>query len=113
MYKMMERMIGMKFRIHIDETRTFRHQFVVEADSEEAIDSIIDSIESDGMIGINDYEFMLREKCKVQRTRHIGIGFIKEISLISKWQDFCNATDSMTNLVIFALFNVIQHCINT
>lgn len=79
MYKMMERMIGMKFRIHIDETRTFRHQFVVEADSEEAIDSIIDSIESDGMIGINDYEFMLREKCKVIESIEDQDGDLDEI----------------------------------
>ena len=55
----------MKFKIFVNETRTFRHEFIVEADSEGALDSALDEIESERMIGINDYEFMLREKCKV------------------------------------------------
>ena len=55
----------MKFKIYVEETRSFRHQFIVEADSEGTLDNILDSIENERMLGINDYEFMLREKCKV------------------------------------------------
>ncbi len=55
----------MKFKIKVDETRSFRHEFVVEAENADKLDSILDEIESECIVGINDYESSLRDKCKV------------------------------------------------
>lgn len=51
----------MKFKIEVDETRNFRHEFVVEAENADKLDSILDEIESERMLGINDYEGLLEE----------------------------------------------------
>nr|DAF76804.1 MAG TPA: hypothetical protein [Caudoviricetes sp.] len=55
----------MKFKIYVDETRTFRHEFIVEAESQAELDSALNEIESERMLGINDYEFSLKANCKV------------------------------------------------
>ena len=69
----------MKFKIYVDETRTFRHTFVVEADSENKLNKILDSIESESMLGINDYEFSLREKCNLTESIEDQDGDLGEI----------------------------------
>ncbi|CAI3579176.1 MAG: hypothetical protein KIC47_16530 [Clostridium sp.] len=55
----------MKFKIYVDETRAFRHTFVVEVDSEKQLNEILDSVESESMLGINEYEDLLMERCNV------------------------------------------------
>ena len=79
----------MKFKIYVDETRSFRHEFIVEADSEGALDNILDSIENEKMLGINDYEFMLREKCKVIESIEDQDGDLGEIECtdLEDWPD--------------------------
>ncbi|MDU4477663.1 hypothetical protein [Clostridium sp.] len=69
----------MKFKIYVDETRTFRHEFIVEAESQEELDSVLDEIESERMLGINDYEFSLREKCNLVESAEDQDGDLGEI----------------------------------
>ena len=69
----------MKFKIYVDETRTFRHEFIVEAESQEELDSVLDEIESERMLGINDYEFALREKCNLVESVEDQDGDLGEI----------------------------------
>lgn len=69
----------MKFKIYVDETRTFRHEFIVEAESQEELDSTLDEIESERMLGINDYEFSLREKCNLVESVEDQDGDLGEI----------------------------------
>lgn len=51
-----------KFKLEIEETRTFRHTVVVEAESEEKLDEILNDIESKSLLGFSDYEFYLGEE---------------------------------------------------
>lgn len=69
----------MKFKIYVDETRTFRHEFIVEAESQKELDSVLDEIESERMLGINDYEFALREKCNLVESVEDQDGDLGEI----------------------------------
>lgn len=69
----------MKFKIYVDETRTFRHEFIVEAESQEKLDSVLDEIGSERMLGINDYEFSLREKCNLVESAEDQDGDLGEI----------------------------------
>lgn len=69
----------MKFKIYVDETRTFRHEFIVEAESQKELDSVLDEIESERMLGINDYEFSLREKCNLVESAEDQDGDLGEI----------------------------------
>ena len=69
----------MKFKIYVDETRTFRHEFIVEVESQEELDSVLDEIGSERMLGINDYEFSLREKCNLVESAEDQDGDLGEI----------------------------------
>lgn len=69
----------MKFKIYVDETRTFRHEFIVEAENQEELDSVLDEIKSERMLGINDYEVSLKEKCNVIESVEDQDGDLGEI----------------------------------
>lgn len=69
----------MKFKIYVDETRTFRHELIVQADSENQLNEILDSVESESMLGINEYEDLLMERCNVIESVEDQDGDLGEI----------------------------------
>ena len=71
-----------KFKIEVEETRTFRHSFVIEAEKEEDVNSIIEDIESGGTIlmDYSDYDLALSEKnCNVVESCEDQDGDLNEI----------------------------------
>lgn len=68
-----------KFEIEVDETRIFRHSFIVEVESEEDLDFILDKIQSEKPLGINDYKYSLKDNCEVVESVEDEDGELDEI----------------------------------
>lgn len=68
-----------RFKIEVDETRVFRHEFVIDAENEDELNSVLDAVEAENILGIEDYEFALREKCRVVENVKDEDGDLKEI----------------------------------
>lgn len=70
----------MKYNVDINETRTFRHRLIVETDSKEELDEMLDEIEGDAFFSFSEIEQYVNDK---------------NIKIIEETSDFDGYTDEV------------------
>ena len=52
----------MKFKLYVDEIRSYKHEIIVEAESEADVDCALDEVEAEKINDFEDYKNLIKEK---------------------------------------------------